>query len=254
LIFLCELVSKEITMESPRTPVNNQMSRSERDFEASRALNEWYIQAFNQRLSDLSRIEYIHTQMCEKWSTRDNSDDWTDDNSWQDYNSPPPWNPKLKDIDMSWTQPEKLIEILNMSEYVLNRDLIELPERNKIVESLEEPLEAWHITWVKALCVEAEGYAEPDDTDDEESEWEYDEDAHYPMQPVNEENTEGLQRILNLQPRQLFQDEQEELEQQKHRQELSRKGFSILEKIMEEQKLDEGDYIEMCNIFKELYK
>ena len=240
-------------MESPRTPVNNQMSRSEREFEASRALNEWYIQPFID--SDLSRIEYIHTQMCEQWSSRDNSDDWTDDSSWQDYNSPPPWNPKLKDINMSWTQPEKLIDILNMSEYVLNRDLVELPERNKIMESLEEPLEAWHITWVKALCVEAEGYAEPDDTDDEEDEWFYDEDASYPMQAaVNEEELLIQQRILNLQPRELFQDEQEELENYKHRQELSRKGLGIVEKIMEEQKLCEGDYIEMCNIFKELYK
>ena len=248
-------------MESPRTPVNNQMSRSEREVESSRALNEWYIQPFID--SDLSRIEYIHTQMCEQWSSpygRDNSENWTDDSSWQDYNSPPPWNPKLKDINMSWTQPEKLIEILNMSEYVLNRDLVELPERNKIVESLEEPLEAWHITWVKALCVEAEGYAEPDDTDDEEEdEWEYDEDAAYPMQSaVNEgENTEALliqQRILNLQPRQLFQDEEEELEKNKHRQELSRKGLGIVEKIMEEQTLCEWDYIEICNIFKELYK
>lgn len=245
-------------MESPRTPVNNQMSRSEREFEASRALNEWYIQPFID--SDYSRIEYIHTQMCEQWSSRDNSDDWTDDSSWQDYNSPPPWNPKLKDINMSWTQPEKLIDILNMSEYVLNRDLVELPERNKIMESLEEPLEAWHITWVKALCVEAEGYAEPDDTDDdEEDEWSYDEDAAYPMQAAvnEEENMEAQliqQRILNLQPRQLFQDEQEELENYKHRQELSRKGLGIVEKIMEEQKLSEGDYIEMCNIFKDLYK
>lgn len=241
-------------MESPRTPVNNQMSRSEREVEASRALKEWYIQPFID--SDLSRIVYIHTQMCEQWSSRDNSDDWTDDSSWQDYNSPPPWNPKLKDINMSWTQPEKLIEILNMSEYVLNRDLVELPERNKIVESLEEPLEAWHITWVKALCDEAEGYDEPDDTDDdEEDEWSYDEDAAYPMQAaVNEEELLIQQRILNLQPRQLFQDEQEELENYKHRQELSRKGLGIVEKIMEEQKLSEGDYIEMCNIFKDLYK
>ena len=245
-------------MESPRTPVNNQMSRSEREVEASRALNEWYKQPFLPLGNwDISKIEYIHTQMCEQWSTRDNSENWTDDSSWQDYNSPPPWNPKLKDINMSWTQPEKLIEILNMSEYVLNRDLVELPCRNKIVESLEEPLEAWHITWVKALCVEAEGYAEPDDTDDEEEdEWEYDEDAAYPMQSaVNEgENTEAIQRILNLQPRQLFQEEEEELEKYKHIHEISSKGLGIVEKIMEEQKLCEGDYIEMCNIFKELYK
>ena len=243
--------------------MSRQMSRSEREVEASRALNEWYIQPMMagtepiDQVGDFSRIEYIHIQMCEQWSTRDNSENWTDDSSWQDYNSPPPWNPKLKDINMSWTQPEKLIEILNMSEYVLNRDLVELPGRNKIVESLEEPLEAWHITWVKALCVEAEGYAEPDDTDDEEEdEWDYDEDAAYPMQAaVNEgENTEAIQRILNLQPRQLFQDEEEELEKYKHRQELSRKGLGIVDKIMEEQKLCEGDYIEICNIFKELYK
>ena len=110
---------------------------------------------------------------------------------------------------------------------------------------------------VKALCVEAEGYAEPDDTDDEEEdEWEYDEDAAYPMQTaVNEGGgEEAIQRILNLQPRQLFQDEQEELDKYKNRQELSRKGLGIVEKIMEEQSLNEGDYIELCNIFKEFYK
>ena len=62
--------------------------------------------------------------MCEQWTSpygRDNSDDWTArDSSWQDYNSPPPWNPKLKDINMDWTQPEKLIEILNNSQTVFN--------------------------------------------------------------------------------------------------------------------------------------
>ena len=241
-------------MESPRTPVNNQMSRSEREVEASRALNEWYKQPFLPLGNwDISKIEYIHTQMSEQWSTRDNSENWTArDSSWQDYNSPPPWNPKLKDINMRWTQPEKLIEILNMSEYVLNRDLVELPGRNKIVESLEEPLEAWHITWVKALCVEAEGYAEPDDTDSEEendAEFEFDEDGAYPMMDSEEEIVRILQRNYGI-----INEQQEELEQHNHRQELSRKGLGILEKVMEEQKLGEGDYLEMCNIFKELYK
>ena len=241
-------------MESPRTPVNNQMSRSEREVEQALALKEWYIQPFMQ--SDFSRIEYIHIQMCEQWSTRDNSENWTDDSSWQDYNSPPPWNPKLKDINMRWTQPEKLIEILNMSEYVLNRDLVELPCRDKIVESLEEPLEAWHIAWVKTLCDEAEGYAEPDDTDSEEdnneendAEFEFDEDGAYPMMDSEEEIVRILQRNYGI-----INEQQEELNQHNHRQELSRKGLGILEKVMEEQKLDEGDYLEMCNIFKELYK
>lgn len=101
-----------------------------------------------------------------------------------------------------------------------------------------------------------------------------------------QENTEALiiqQRILNLQPQELFQDEQNmeedetnitlqrhlqrhiemidgiqseheiQIDNHKLRQELSRKGLSIVEKIMEEQKLSEGDYIEMCNIFKKLY-
>ena len=159
---------------------------------------------------------------------------------------------KLKDINMDWTQPEKLIEILNMSEYVLNRDLVELPCRDKIVESLEEPLEAWHIAWVKTLCDEAEGYADPDDTDSEEENdagFEFDEDGAYPMMDSEEEVVRILQRNYGI-----INEQQEELEQHNHRQELSRKGLGILEKIMEEQKLDEGDYLEMCNIFKELYK
>ena len=239
------------------------MSRSEREVEQALALKEWYIQPMMagtepiDQVGNFSRIEYIHIQMCEKWSTRDNSENWTDDSSWQDYNSPPPWNPKLKDVNMDWTQPEKLIEILNMSEYVLNRDLVELPCRDKIVESLEEPLEAWHIAWVKTLCDEAEGYAEPDDTDSEadnneenDAEFEFDEDGAYPMEGDDPE----IQRILNLQPSQLFQDEEPVDESKLKQQELCGKGLGILEKVMEEQKLGEGDYLEMCNIFKELYK
>ena len=238
------------------------MSRSEREVEQALALKEWYIQPMMagtepiDQVGNFSRIEYIHIQMCEKWSTRDNSENWTDDSSWQDYNSPPPWNPKLKDINMRWTQPEKLIEILNMSEYVLNRDLVELPCRDKIVESLEEPLEAWHIAWVKTLCDEAEGYADPDDTDSEadnteenDEGFEFDEDGAYPMMDSEEEIVRILQRNYGI-----INEQQEELEQHNHRQELSRKGLGILEKIMEEQKLGEGDYLEMCNIFKELYK
>ncbi len=230
--------------------MSRQMSRSEREVEQALALKEWYIQPFMQ--SDSSRIEYIHIKMCVKWSTQYNSENRTDDSNWQDYNSPPPWNPKLKDINMDWTQPEKLIEILNISEYVLNRDLVELPERNKIVESLEEPLEAWHIAWVKTLCDEAEAYADPDDTDSEEENdagFEFDEDGAYPMMDSEEEVVRILQRNYGI-----INEQQEELEQHNHRQELSRKGLGILEKIMEEQKLDEGDYLEMCNIFKELYK
>ena len=238
--------------------MSRQMGRSEREVEQALALKEWYIQPMMagtepiDQVGNFSRIEYIHIQMCEKWSTRDNSENWTDDSSWQDYNSPPPWNPKLKDINMRWTQPEKLIEILNMSEYVLNRDLVELPCRDKIVESLEEPLEAWHITWVKALCIEAEGYAEPDDTDSEEeneAEFEFDEDGAHPMMDSEEEIVRILQSNSGI-----INEQQEELDQHKHRQELSRKGLGILEKVMEEQKLGEGDYLEMCNIFKELYK
>jgi len=222
------------------------MSRSERKVVQALALKEWYKQ--DSLHSDLSRIEYIHAQMCDKWTSRDNS--------WQDFNVPPPWNPKLKDVYMEWTQPEKLIDILNMTEYALNRDLVELPGRNKIVESLDEPLEAWHITWVKALCDEAEGYAEHDDTDSEEgndadndAEFEFDEDGAYPMMDSEEEIVRILQRNHSI-----INEQQEELYQHKHRQELSRNGLGILEKVMEEQKLGEGDYLEMCNIFKELYK
>ena len=63
-----------------------------------------------------------------------------------------------------------------------------------------------------------------------------------------------IQRILNLQPTQLFQDEEAVDESKLKQQELCGKGQRILEKVMEEQKLGEGDYLEMCNIFKELYK
>jgi hypothetical protein len=227
------------------------MSRSEREVEEALKLKEWYQTVdwidspseSNSDTSESSRIEFIHEQMCEKWATIDNS--------WQDFNSPPPSNPKLKDVFVDNGSFEeylsKLVDILNITSHVLRPD-IDIPERNHVVSSLEEPLEAWHIAWIKMLIDESEPvYDEPDDTDDD---WSYEVDSSYPMYSEVDEQ----QRILNLQPRQLFQDELEELENYKHRQELSRKGLGIVEKIMEEQKLNEGDYIEMCNIFKELYK
>ena len=38
------------------------------------------------------------------------------------------------------------------------------------------------------------------------------------------------------------------------RKELCQKGLQMLENIMETQSLNEGNFIEMCNIFKELHK
>ena len=91
--------------------------------------------------------------------------------------------------------------------------------------------------------------SEADNNEENDADFEFDEDGAYPMMDSEEEVVRILQRNYGI-----INEQQEELEQHNHRQELSRKGLGILEKVMEEQKLGEGDYLEMCNIFKELYK
>ena len=69
------------------------------------------------------------------------------------------------------------------------------------------------------------------------------------------EQSSGLQRHNEMmEMHDGIQSEHEiQFENHKLRQELSRKGLRIVDKIMEEQQLTEGDYVEMCNIFKKLY-
>ena len=139
------------------------LPRSERVVEEALELKEWYKTYLRHPPSappHTTRIESLHYHMCQTWTCGRGEVEWSD------YDNPPPWNPKLKDVYPSSPEIQsKMIDILNITDHVINH-VETLPERSHMVDSLEEPLEAWHITWVKMLCDESE-YAEPDDSEDE---------------------------------------------------------------------------------------
>jgi len=221
------------------------MRRSEREVGEAPELKEWY-QTVDWPFV-VPPIKLIYFNMCHAmlaWAE-------TPDSTVQP-------RPKLKDVQFIREEYQsKLLDILNITHQVLSQD-IDIPERNNVVSSLEEPLEAWHIRWIQMLIEEMEPWR---------------------LQQEERERDRGIEEYriytvagraaLNIHlhrrreedrtpvaggERGIPNEHETQEDNHKHRQELSRKGLSIVEKIMEEQKLGEEDYLMICNIFKELYK
>ena len=79
---------------------------------------------------------------------------------------------------------------------------------------------------------------------DDEFDFDNEEDAYCPM-----EGDDMVERIQNLEQRQLFQDDN-------NNKELSKKGLELLSEIMEKaEDINgiQGNYLELCNIFKEIH-
>ena len=87
--------------------------------------------------------------------------------------------------------------------------------------------------------------AEFQEFDDDEFDFDNEEDAYWPMAFIP-----LVERIQNLEPRQLFQDDVN------NNKELCKKGLELLSEIMEKAKDIngiQGNYLELCNIFKEIH-
>jgi hypothetical protein len=154
---------------------------------------------------------------------------------WTDYNIIPPWKPTLSSIEdrmEDWAK-GKLLPILQY-------------RRNLAVDTLDSPLLPEHISHIKSLCdeIEADLVEFDDDEFDDEFDFDNDDDAYWPMAEIIHE------RIQNLEPRQLFQDDVN------NNKELCKKGLELLSDIMEKAKDIngiQGNYLELCNIFKEIH-
>ena len=177
-----------------------------------------------------------------------------------DLVTPPPWEPKLKDVQFIREEYQyKLLDILNITRHVLHPN-IDIPERNNVVSSLEEPLEAWHIRWIQMLIEENGLEVQRLQQEERERDREIEEDRIYTVAGraalnihLHRRREEDRTPVAGGE-RDIPNEHEIQVDNNKHKQELSREGLSIVEKIMEEQKLGEGDYLMICNIFKELYK
>ena len=199
-------------------------SLTERIVESNLQLKEWYKQPVNDEERAHSWIHEIHLNFIETWQINPREDRWN--NIVWTSEDIPPWKPLISDcVDNFITGNEyrdKLIDILNFPASLLHPD-VNLVQRPDKVELLSEPLQGWHIQWIKTLC----------------------DDCDYNLFNDNIDTLVGdinnSDNLLSL------------LEDNTVRKELCGKGLQILDKVMNEQTLNEGDYVEMCNIFKELY-
>ena len=197
----------------------------------------------------ITNIEFIHRSVVDIWVW--NPEDLNQRarevsvrlrRPWTDLNIIPPWNPTLSSIEdriglISDQAKGKLLPILQY-----RQDLA--------VDTLESPLLPEHISHIKSVCDEIEAeLVEFDDEDpwdtDDDFDFDNEEDAYWPM-----EGNDMVERIQNLEPRRLFQDDVNK------NKELCKKGLELLSEIMEKAKDIngiQGNYLELCNIFKEIH-
>jgi hypothetical protein len=195
---------------------------------------------------DVSELQQIHEEMCLAWSidlrrdVRDVTERWMSDER-------PPWDPIWNDFMVELPYDMHIIPIYQLLFPRLS--VLSFNDMRYI------PLTADHIKAVKREIdrYEEPAYGEPDsgeygepDSGDEE----FEDDIAYQAY-TEEEFDEAMDYIHNLEPRALFQDEpgpshQEHLE-------CCRRGLSIIEESMESgEAINEGQYIELANIFKRL--
>ena len=193
----------------------------------------------------ITNIEFIHRSVVDiwVWNTEDLSQQRLGSRRpWTDLNIIPPWNPTLSSIEdriglISDQAKGKLLPILQY-----RQDLA--------VDTLDSPLLPEHISHIKSVCDEIEAeLVEFDDEDpwdtDDDFDFDNEEDAYWPM-----EGNDMVERIQNLEPRRLFQDDVNK------NKELCKKGLELLSEIMEKAKDIngiQGNYLELCNIFKEIH-
>lgn len=186
-------------------------------------------------------INHLHSDMIYTWTTGYDSEGGR--YIYQDFEIPPPWEPTLNDVidesEISGLYDRtKVIETMN---YKSNW--------SEPIDSLDIPLTADHIKFIKRIADEQNdffdfGRDDPNITP---------RNTRPPEDHTNvDESIVRLERMYVFGPvsRTLFHDDSIVDE----RKELCQKGLQMLENIMETQSLNEGNFIEMCNIFKELHK
>lgn len=168
-------------------------------------------------------INHIHYDMLQAWTfhRRDNGDRI----DWFDHINPPPWKPTLHDVIQ-----ESDIKDLYDEEQVLHTINYRKSSKDKIT-SLNILLSRDHINHIKSIadneCIflrESEDSLTDDDI---------------------------LNRLAQWRPGTFAPNSIPDISNKKN---LCHKGINILDRMMETQSLQEEDYKEMCNIFRELHR
>ena len=173
-----------------------------------------------------------------------------------DFDAPPPWNPTLQDVELylneSVSMNGKLIQILQY--------------RGRYNVDLNSPLLGEHITYLNSLCNELEVLY--DRVEDEDA-FDYDsqEDAEYPMEPLSPETLRIINRNLDEEflaeadaiTHSITTDAAEtvsrRLQETETHNSLCMEGVNILDRIMDTdtRELKEGDYLKLMNLFRDLH-
>ena len=182
---------------------------------------------------------------------------------------PPPWNPTLQDV-------EDIITSAPMSPGVsMNGKLIQILQyRGRYNVDLNSPFLREHITYLQELCNEFKvlyDRVEVTDTDEGEDEdaFDYDseEDAEYPMEPLSPETLRIINRNLDAEflaeadaithsiTTEAAETVTRRLQETETHNSLCSEGVNILDRIMDTdtRELNEGDYLKLMNLFRDLH-
>ena len=185
---------------------------------------------------------------------------------------PPPWYPTLQDV-------EDIITLgVSRRGLSMNGKIIQILQyRGRYNVDLNSPLQREHITYLQELCNEFKvlyDRVEVTDTDEGEDEdaFDYDseEDAEYPMEPLSPETLRIINRNLDAEflaeadaiTHSITTDAAESvsrrLQETETHNSLCSEGVNILDRIMDTmdtdtRELNEGDYLKLMNLFRDLH-
>ena len=215
-------------------------------------------------------IDYIHLQSVYMWVHGPMSMyQWPGAPHNTPGDDPPPWYPTLQDV-------EDIITSAPMSPGVsMNGKLIQILQyRGRYNVDLNSPLQREHITYLQELCNEFKvlyDRVEVTDTDEGEDEdaFDYDseEDAEYPMEPLSPETLRIINRNLDAEflaeadaitysiTTDAAESVSRRLQETETHNSLCSEGVNILDRIMDTdtRELNEGDYLKLMNLFRDLH-
>ena len=178
---------------------------------------------------------------------------------------PPPWNPTLQDVE----------DIITFSAsrrgLSMNGKLIQILQyRGRYNVDLNSPFLREHITYLQELCNEFKvlyDRVEVTDTDEDAFDLDSEEDAEYPMEPLSPETLRIINRNLDAEflaeadaithsiTTEAAESVSRRLQDTETHNSLCSEGVNILDRIMDTdtRELNEGDYLKLMNLFRDLH-
>jgi hypothetical protein len=207
--------------------------------ETERELKQWFssfpeVHTDSEAIPQRTFINHLHYDMTQTWTIHNTPEQRF---VWSNLDEPPPWNPTLQDVfnesDIKqYYDPQKIIDTMNH-------------ESEFSITSLTTPLTSDHIKHVKNIA---------------------DTESTFYIQGGGSSESRQIRRLVNndalSQPEierlilENFRNDYLEKKQltQETINELCATGLSLLEETMETDSiLSEGNYLELCNVFKQLH-